>query len=85
MKKCSFCGNKNLKQVITEYTYKNNGKYLLINKVPCIQCEFCGEKYFEAKVLKQVEKEFSNIYNGNKKINQEIIIPVENFSELAYA
>ncbi len=85
MNNCSFCGNKNLKQSKTEYTYKHNGKYLLINKVPCIQCEYCGEKYFEAKVLKQIETEFSNIYSGKKKINKEIIMPTENFSEVISA
>lgn len=85
MKSCNFCGNKNLKNNKTDYTYKHNGKYLLIEQVPCIQCEFCGEQYFEAKVLKQIEKEFINIYNGTKKVNKEIIIPTENFSEMAFS
>lgn len=82
MEKCNFCGNKNLKEIKTEYTYKHKGKYLLIDDVPCIQCEYCGEQYFEAKVLKQIEKEFSNIYSGRKKANKEIIVPMESFQEL---
>jgi YgiT-type zinc finger domain-containing protein len=83
MKHCNFCGNRNFKYTQTEYTYKHNGKYLLIESVPCQQCEYCGEKYFEAKVLKQIENEFSNIYSGGKKVNREIIIPTESFSEIA--
>ncbi len=84
MKSCNFCGNKSFKKVETEYTYKHNGKYLLIDKVPCTQCEYCGEQYFEAKVLKQIESEFSNIYSGRKKVNREIVIPTESFSEMVY-
>lgn len=83
MKKCSFCGNKNLKQTSTEYTYKLNDQYLLMKNVPCIKCEFCGEKYFEAKVLKQIETEFFNIQNGTKKPEKKITIPTENFKEIA--
>ena len=85
MKKCSFCGNKNIKNNTTEYTYKHNGKYLLINNVPCKQCEFCGEKYFEAKVLRQIEEEFLNIQSGKKKVSKELIIPFEDFTEMVIA
>ena len=85
MQTCSFCGNKNLKKTTTDYTYKHNGKYLFIGSVPCKQCEFCGEKYYEAKVLKKIEQEFLDIYSGKKKVEKELIVPVENFSEMVYA
>ena len=45
---------------------------------------YCGEKYFEAKVLKQIEKEFFAIQNG-KKIPHEISVPVEDFRKLQIA
>ena len=77
-------GNKHIKHCFTEYTYKKDGHYLIINNVPCLQCEFCGEKYFEAKVLKQIEKEFFAIQNGKKTL-QEISVPVEEFSKLQFA
>ena len=83
MKTCNFCGNKNIKKSETEYTYNKDGKYFIISNVPCHKCEYCGEQYFEVSVLKQIEKEFSNIYNGNKKINKEIVIPTENYHEFA--
>jgi YgiT-type zinc finger domain-containing protein len=84
MENCSFCGNKNFKTTKIEYTYKQNDKYLLINDVPCIQCEYCGEKYFEAKVLKDIEHEFFKIYNEGKKTNT-IAVPIEGYEELKYA
>ncbi|MBU1667488.1 type II toxin-antitoxin system MqsA family antitoxin [bacterium] len=84
MESCSFCGNKNIKSVLTEYTYRQNGNYMVFHNVPLQQCEFCGEKYFESKVLKQIEKEFLAVRNG-KKVTEEIRVPVEDFSRLDVA
>ncbi len=81
IKSCSFCGNKNIKDTLVEYTYKHDGKYMIFQNVPALQCEFCGEKYFEAKVLKQIEKEFIAIQNG-KKVSKEISVAVEDFGKL---
>ncbi len=82
MEICHFCGNKNFVENHVQYTYQRNGKYIMVENVPCEQCEYCGEQYFEAKVLKQIEKEFEAIYSKGKKVKKEIIIPVESFSEI---
>ena len=82
MKVCNFCGNKNFKSVEVEYTYKRNNKMLIINNVPCEKCEYCGEEYFKADVLKKVEYEFNSIYSQGKKVKTEYIIPVEQFAEI---
>ena len=66
MKSCSFCGNKNIKAILTEYTFKHDGKYMIFNNVPSLQCEYCGEKYFESNILKQIESEFIAVQNGKK-------------------
>ncbi len=83
MKTCNFCGNKNIKSIETEYTYNRDGKYFIISNVPCFKCEYCGEQYFNASVLKQIENEFLEINSGNKKANKEIVIPTENYHEFA--
>ena len=83
MKVCQFCGNKHIADKTTEYTYKHDEKYLIINHVPCKQCEYCGEQYFEAKVLKQIEQEYLNIYSSGKKVRKAIQVPVESFQEIA--
>lgn len=82
MKVCHFCGNKNFKSTKVQYTYKHNDKYLMVEDVPCEQCEYCGEQYFEGRVLKQIEKEFNAIHSNNKKVKKELIIPVEQFIEV---
>ena len=82
--KCHFCGNKNFKQTKVQYIYKHNAKFLIMDDVPCEQCEFCGEQYFEGKILRQIEEEFNRIYVQGKKPIKELRIPIEPFPAVEY-
>lgn len=84
MTQCSFCGNTHLKKTVTEYTYRREGAYMIFQNVPAIQCEFCGEKYFDVKTLKRIENEFIAVKNGTRQA-KEIRVPVEDFSQLGVA
>lgn len=79
MKVCSFCGNKNFKEKHTQYIYKHDDKFLVVNNVPCEECEFCGEQYFKAEVMKKIEKDFEDIYLSGKKASREVKVPIEEF------
>ncbi|MDH5719856.1 MAG: type II toxin-antitoxin system MqsA family antitoxin [Spirochaetia bacterium] len=81
MKKiCNFCGNKNIHKKTTDYFYQYNEEIMLFKNVPCEECEYCGEKYFEAAVLKKIEKEFSDIViESKKKPKKRIKISVEEY------
>jgi YgiT-type zinc finger domain-containing protein len=79
MKVCNFCGNTNYSETSVQYIYKHDEKFLVVNNVPCEQCEFCGEQYFKAEVLKKIEQDFDEIYTKGKKTKQELIVPVEDF------
>jgi len=79
---CNFCGNKNFVKKEVEYMYQHDGQMLLIEHVPCEECEYCGERYFEALTLKQIEKEHEEIYHEGKKAKKEIIVPVEEYIKL---
>jgi YgiT-type zinc finger domain-containing protein len=81
-KVCSFCGNKNFKIKKVQYIYKHDDKFLIVNDVPCEECEYCGEQYFKADVLKKIEKDFMEIYSVGKKSKNLIQVPVEEFVEL---
>ncbi len=83
--KCHFCGNKNFKEAKVQYIYRLNDQFLIVNDVPCEQCEYCGEEYFEGKVLSQIEEEFLRIYEQGKKAKKEVRVPVEQFPELQTA
>lgn len=83
MKKvCNFCGNKNFREKIVQYIYRHDGQYLLVNNVPCEECEYCGEQYFKAAVLKKIEKDFEAIYSSGKRAKDEVKVPVEDFVEI---
>ncbi len=82
MNVCQFCGNKHLKELAVQYTLKHDDRFFIVNDVPCIQCEYCGEQYFQVDVLKQIETEFQAIYQQGKKATMEVLVPVEHFSEL---
>lgn len=83
--KCHFCGNKNFKLARVQYIYKHNNQFLIVNDVPCEQCEYCGEEYFEGKVLTQIEEEFHRIHAQGKKAKNELRVPIEQFPELQTA
>jgi len=53
-----------------------------VNNVPCEECEYCGERYFKADVLKTIEKEFVKIFSAKKKPKKQLRVPVEEFAEL---
>lgn len=82
MKMCSFCGHSVVKDKYVQYLYKHNNHFLLVNDVPCEVCEFCGEQYFQASTLKMIEKEFKSIQTTKKKPKQELLLPVEDFSDI---
>ncbi len=80
--KCNFCGNKNFKEAKVQYIYKHDNNFLIVDDVPCEQCEYCGEQYFEGNVLRQIEEEFQHIHLYGKKPGREMKIPVEHFHQL---
>ena len=82
MEMCHFCGNKNFKNTKTQYTYKRRDKFIIVDDVPCEQCEYCGEQYFEAKVLKSIENEFDAIHSHGKIAKRQVQIPIESYSEI---
>jgi len=83
MKKiCNFCGNKNFREKYVQYIYKHDDQFLVVNNVPCEECEYCGEQYFKADVLKKIEKDYGDIYLSGKRAKKEIKVPVEEFVEI---
>lgn len=71
-KVCNFCGNKNYRMKKVQYIYRHDDKYLIVNDVPCEECEYCGEQYFKAQSLKKIEADFDKIYISGKKPKKKI-------------
>jgi len=80
MAKCNFCGNKNFVSKKVEYIYKHNGHFMLFEEVPCDECAYCRERYFEANILKKIEYDFFEVLNEKKQPSRKIEMPVEVFA-----
>ena len=81
MNKCNFCGNRNFVKTKVQYIYKYDGKLLIVDNVPCIKCEYCGESYFEGVVLEKIENTFNEIYEHGRKPKENVEVPFEEFEE----
>ncbi|MDI6801520.1 MAG: YgiT-type zinc finger protein [Thermodesulfovibrionales bacterium] len=82
MKACNFCGNKNFREKHVQYIYKHNDRFLVVNNVPCEECEYCGEQYFKAEALRKIEEDFNAIHVSSKRAKRETTVPIEEFAEI---
>jgi hypothetical protein len=53
---------------------------MIFNEVPCEECDYCGERYFQARVLKKIENEFDQVHTKQKKAEKKITVPVEQYA-----
>lgn len=77
---CSFCGHKHLKSQKTRYLYQRQKELMVVERVPCLQCEYCGEQYFEASVLKKIEADFSAVALQKKQPLRTMKVAVEDYA-----
>lgn len=74
-KKCNFCGNFSCEKRKVDYLYSYKGNYLLVQDTPVEICQECGMIYYEAAVLKQIEKHFFAIQKKHENPDNYIEIP----------
>ena len=55
---CSSCGSDRYEEQRIEYLYSHQGKYLLVPNTPVEICADCGMIYYDATVLKEIERRF---------------------------
>ena len=77
---CNFCGNKNFTKKYVDYIYRNSESMMLVKNVPCEECDYCGERYFEATILKEIETNYIKIKNNQKSPKFKIEVPVEEYA-----
>jgi YgiT-type zinc finger domain-containing protein len=79
-KVCNFCGSDHYQEKKIEYLYSHAGKYLLVPNTPVEVCLNCGMVYYDAAVLKEIERRFAAIEHQDELPDRYISIP-----EKAYA
>ncbi len=77
---CVFCGNKHLTAKTTRYRHQNQDEMLIVEQVPCIECDFCGEQYFDIQVLKKIEADHDDINQHRKQPSRFMQVAVEEFN-----
>ena len=73
--KCNFCGSEQYEERRIEYLYSYKGEYLLVPNTPVEVCVICGMIYYDADVLKEIERRFFAIQENAEKPDRYIRMP----------
>lgn len=79
---CAFCGHKHLAVKTTRYIHQQDEELLIVDDVPCLECDYCGEQYFDVAVLKAIEAEHMAIVQHRKEPQGVKRVAVESYSAL---
>lgn len=75
--KCYFCGGA-VKKKMVRVDYRWGDNLTILENVPAFVCEQCGERYFDAKIAKQMEK----LALSKEKAKKLIKVPVKEFKKV---
>ena len=78
--RCNLCGSDRYEERKIEYLYSHQGKYLLVPNTPVEVCLDCGMVYYDAAVLKNIERRFFAIQQHKQAPDRYVRMP-----EAAYA
>ena len=79
---CSFCGHAHLSERRTRYIHQNGDDMLVVEDVPCLECEYCGEQYFAIDALKKIEADHAALMAHQKQPRRILQVAVEEFRSL---
>ncbi len=68
--RCMSCKSGEMKAATTTYFSQLNNCYVIIENVPCLKCEQCGEEFFNAAVAEKID----DILDSIEKIASKIFI-----------
>jgi YgiT-type zinc finger domain-containing protein len=73
--RCNFCGSDRHEERRIEYLYNYKGKYLLVPNTPVEVCLNCGMVYYDAAVLKNIERRFFAIHRKEQQPDRYVQMP----------
>lgn len=80
--RCNFCGSDLYEERRIEYLYSHEGKYLLVPNTPVEVCLNCGMVYYDAAVLKEIERRFFAIHSKTEEPDRYLEVPTKAFAWL---
>ena len=78
--RCTNCGSEKSETRRVDYLYSHGGRYLLVPNTPVEVCLECGMSFYDAKVLKEIERRFFAIQNHLEQPEGYLEIPMIAFS-----
>lgn len=75
--RCNFCGSDRYEERRIEYLYSYEGKYLLVPNTPVEVCLECRMVYYDAAVLKDIERHFFAISQNMEEPDRYVQVPVK--------
>ena len=66
--KCTSCGSDNMKESKATYFAELKNCYVIIENVPCLKCEQCGEISYNLKTMEKIEDILESIEHVASKI-----------------
>jgi YgiT-type zinc finger domain-containing protein len=79
---CQFCGHAHLTPTTTRYIHQQGDELLIVEEVPCLRCDYCGEEYCDISTLKKIEADHLALATHRKRPARKIEVAVEPFSAL---
>ena len=73
--RCNFCGSDRYEERKIDYLYSYKGDYLLVPNTPVEVCLNCGMVYYDAAVLKEIERRFFAIRQNKEQPERYIRAP----------
>jgi YgiT-type zinc finger domain-containing protein len=77
---CNFRGSDRYEERRIEYLYSYKGKYLLVSNTPVEVCLNCGMVYYDAAVLKEIERRFFAIHQNVEQPDHCIRMPAKAYT-----
>ena len=78
--KCNFCKSERCEDRRIDYLYSHQGQYLLVPNTPVEVCLHCGMVYYDAAVLKEIERRFFAILEKKEEPDQYIEMPTKAYT-----
>lgn len=75
---CEYC-ERTLTNKLVTITHRWKGNWVVIEDVPARVCQLCGERYFSARVMKEIER----IARSKAQPKRTLTVPVRSFTKVA--
>jgi YgiT-type zinc finger domain-containing protein len=73
--RCNTCGSNRYEERRIDYLYSHQGKYLLVPNTPVEICLECGMIYYDAAVLKEIERRCFAIHQQKEMPDSRLKFP----------